>query len=260
MTKRYYGGVISASKVTANAQVATGIFNLSDATQGIQSNGWPLPVAGDSYQPPGTTRVLLINFNNGSLNKSGTYTTTGGTGLTLPTTNGVSNTGYATGWSLTNSNNYIDITNFSTVANMKNVTVMAWYKGTQTASSSQFYNPGVPVFGEITNQVYWGIGMDAGKICVASDGTVSRGTTNVNSNTWVHLAWTISSTTVVNAYVNGVKEITNRQANSSYPGIRYLGTGYAYAGVEPPTALDGVQVYSGVLSDADILSIYNAGK
>ena len=64
MTKRYYGGVISASKAVANAQVANGIFNLSDATQSIQANSWPLPVAGDSYQPPGTTRVLLINFNN----------------------------------------------------------------------------------------------------------------------------------------------------------------------------------------------------
>ena len=259
MVKRYYGGSISSSKALSNAQAATGIFNLSDAAQGIQSNSWPLASPGDSYQPPGTTRVLLINFNNGSLNKSGTYTVTGGTGLTLPTTNGVLNTGYATGWNLTNSNNYISISDFSTVANMKNITVMAWYKGTQTASSAQFYSPGVPVFGEVSNQVYWGLGMDAGKICVSSDGTISRGTTNVNSNTWVHLAWTISSTTVVNAYVNGVKEITNCQANSSYPGIRYIGAGYTYSGVEPPTALDGVQIYSGVLADSDILSIYNAG-
>jgi hypothetical protein len=41
MVKRYYGGVISATQVVANAISASGFFNTSQQMQAKQSGNWP---------------------------------------------------------------------------------------------------------------------------------------------------------------------------------------------------------------------------
>ena len=43
MVKRYYGGVISATQVVANAASATGFFNVTQQMQAVQAGAWPLP-------------------------------------------------------------------------------------------------------------------------------------------------------------------------------------------------------------------------
>jgi len=207
------------------------------------------------FTPSGATKLLGIQFNGGSITLSGSYTLTTTGSLTYPTAGGVQNTGYATGWNM--ASNYLRINELSTVASNWSKTYVAWYKGTQTASGGT-YSPSVPIFSDPANSIYWGLGISSGKICV-SNATQNVGTTSVNTNNWFCLAWVVKSNYQVDAYVNGVKEISNVAVNSSYPGTSYIGNGYPYAGTEAPTALDAIQVISGELTAAQILEIYTAG-
>jgi hypothetical protein len=205
--------------------------------------------------PPGATKLLGIQFNGGAITISGSYSLTTTGSLTFPTTGGVQNTGHATGWNM--ASNYLRINELTTVASNWSKTYVAWYKGTQTASGGS-YSPSVPIFSDPANSIYWGLGISSGKICVAN-ATQNVGTTLVNTNNWFCLAWVVKSNYQVDAYVNGVKELTNIAVNSSYPGTSYIGNGYPYAGTEAPTALDAIQVISGELTAAQILEIYTAG-
>jgi hypothetical protein len=209
----------------------------------------------DLYTPAGTTRLLGLQFDGGSLTKTGTYTVTTTGSLTFPTTGGVLNTGHATGWGV--ASNYLRVTDLVTVSTNYSKTYCAWYKGTQLNSGGvETYSPSVPIFSDISTSVYWGLGISAGKICVAN-GTLNVGTTLVNTNQWVFLTWVVKSNYKVDAYVNGVKELTDITVNSIYPGTSYIGTGYPYAGTASPTALDLIQIFNGELTQSQILEIYN---
>jgi len=207
----------------------------------------------DLYIPEGTTLLLGLKFNNSSLTQSGTYTTTLNQSLTYSTTGGVLNTGYATGWSIGQG---ISINQFTTPASTRNKTYIAWYKGTQTNSAGS-YSPSVPIFSTITNDVFWGFGLSGGKISIAN-GAQRIGTTNIATNQWFCLAWTVTTAGVCNGFVNGVKEVSDIQINTVYPGPYLIGAGYAYAGTAAPTALDAIQIMDGILSDAQILEIYQS--
>lgn len=206
------------------------------------------------YTPAGKTKLLGLQFNSSGLTVTGTYgVTTVGT-LTYQSTGGVSGSGYATGWA---SGTYLTINQITDNNSARSKTYVAWYKGTQSATATGGgYSPGIPVFGEPTGSVYWGLGMDQGKI-VVSTGTHNRGTTSVNTGNWVMLAWVVKAGVTVDAYVNGIKEVTDAACNVTYMGTRYIGTGYPYAGVQYASALDAIQVIDGELTAQEILSIYN---
>ena len=214
-----------------------------------------LTVAEELFVPAGTTLLLGLKFNNSSLTQSGTLTTSLNQTLTYVTSGGISDSGYATGWNI---NQGIRITGFSTASSCLNKTYVAWYKGTQTnTNTGGNYSPSVPIIGETSNSVFFGLGLSAGKITVAN-GSQNLGTSNVATNQWVCLAWTVSSGTVVNGFVNGVKEITNISCSTG-AGINYIGAGFAYTGAAAPSALDAVQIFDGILSDAQIAEIYSRG-
>jgi hypothetical protein len=207
------------------------------------------------FTPSGTTKLLGIQFNGGAITISGSYSLTTTGSLTFPTTGGVQNTGHATGWNM--SSVYLRVNELATLSTNWSKTYVAWYKGTQTASGGS-YSPSVPIFADQSNSVYWGLGISAGKVCIAN-GTLNVGTTLVNTNNWFCLAWVVKSNYQVDAYVNGVKELTNIAVNSSYPGTSYIGSGYPYAGTEAPTALDAIQVIGSELLASQILEIYTNG-
>ena len=204
----------------------------------------------EGYVPSGTTLLLGLKFNNSTLTQTGTWAPVGIEGsLTYVTTGGVQNSGYMTGWS---PSSQITISEISTTT-MLNKTYVAWYKGTQTNTGGT-YSPSVPIFSYPSGTVWSGLGLSGGKISIAN-GTQNIGTTNVATDDWVSLAWTISSTGLVSGFVNGIREVQDIQIDLSHLGPRIIGNGYAYADTANPTALDAIQVFDGVLTDSQILAI-----
>lgn len=208
-------------------------------------------VGTELYEPAATTLLLGLKFNDGSLTKSGSYTVTANQTLSYQTTGGVVNSGYATAWNISQG---LSINDFTTPASTLNKTYVAWYKGTQTNSGGS-YSPSVPIFSHTGSDVWWGFGISNGKICI-SNGSLSKGTTNVATNEWFMLAWTVTSAGVCNGFVNGVIELTNISANINYAGPLRIGAGYNYADTAAPTALDAIQIFNGILSDSQITEIY----
>lgn len=203
--------------------------------------------------PAGKTKLLGLQFNASGLTVTGSYTVASVGTLSYQSTGGVSNSGFATGWG---SGTYLTINQLTDNASTRSKTYVAWYKGTQSNTGGS-YSPSVGIFADTGNSTYWGLGMSNGKITVAN-GTDNRGTTSVNTGSWVMLAWVVKSTLRVDSYVNGVKETSasNILVNSSYMGTNYIGTQYPYGGVASPTALDAIQIIDGELTDSEILSIY----
>lgn len=203
------------------------------------------------YEPAATTLLLGLKFNDSSLTKSGSFTVTINQTLSYQTTGGIANSGYATGWNIGQG---ISINNYTTIASSLNKTYVAWYRGTQMNSGGS-YSPSVPIFSHSGSDVWWGFGISNGKVCIAN-GILNRGTTNVATNEWFMLAWTVTSGGVCNGFVNGVKELTNIGATLSGPGPFRIGAGFNYADTAAPTAIDAVQIFNGILSDAQIAEIY----
>jgi hypothetical protein len=255
MVKRYSGGFITASTLVTTNESASGFFDNAEVMQRMQAGTWPTPpAANEMFVPAGTTQLLGLKFNTGTLTRTGTYTVTATGTLSYQTTGGIQNTGYATNWTF--GSVYLTVDNLSSPAVMLNKTYVAWYKGTQTASGGS-YSPSVPIFGDPTGAVYWGLGLSSGNICIAN-GVLNKGTTTVNTGEWFCLAWTINGSGSVSAYVNGSFEVS-ASITTGYGGTQYIGSGYAYNGTEAPTALDAVQIFDGILTPTQLGQIYELG-
>lgn len=246
-TKRSNAGV---------SRISSTSVPVSRPTDGVSIAFTPANNSVELFTPPGATKLLGIQFNSGALTVSGTYTLTQTGTLTFPTTGGVLNTGHAVGWNMSSVN--LRVNQLVTPTTNRNKTYVAWYKGTQTASGGT-YSPSVPIFGDISNSVWYGLGISAGRICVANV-TQNIGSTSVNTNNWFCLAWVVKSNYQVDAYVNGVRELNNISVDPTNPGTSYIGAGFAYAGTESPTALDAIQIIDGELIASQILEIYNQGS
>lgn len=245
-------GTPSGSAATFNF-----VISATDSQNQVTTRSFSIEASNGSelFTPAGKTKLLGLQFNSSGLTITGSWTVTTYGSLSYQATGGIKNTGYATGWS---TSNYltIDQINNATASTMRGKTYMAWYKGTETASKpTGNYSPSVPIFAELTGSVYWGLGVDDGKIIVSS-GIANKGSTSINTGSWFFLAWVVKSNSNVDAYVNGVKELTNISVNASYPGTKYIGNGYNYGPMENPTALDAIQIIDGELTDIEILSIY----
>ena len=58
------------------------------------------------------------------------------------------------------------------------------------------------------------------------------------------------------------KEISNKDVSGSdsYNRVDYIGRGYGYSGSAGASALDAIQVYSGILTQTQLQAIYDKGK
>jgi hypothetical protein len=212
------------------------------------------------FEPAGSTLLLGLSFDSSNTSTTGTYaiSTTGSVSFSSDGS-GIAGTEYATGWS--NQVNYLQVTDLSAVNSGRDKTFIAWYKGNQTTSSSSNYSPGVPIFGDPSNTVWAGFGLDGGVMAACGGNTLYSGTTSVADDNWHMLAWTYSSTDVVDGFVDGVQEITGADlsAGAGNNRVNCIGTGYAYGGVVAPTALDNIQIFDGILTQSEIEEIYNWG-
>lgn len=255
MVKRYTGGVIRGSRLPT--ATSAGMYTMSTAAQAVGSSEWPVALGpSELWTLNDATLLLGLKFNASSATKTGTYTISDLGTATYATSGGIQNTGYLIPGASVGGAFIVEEIRASSVASL-NKTYMAWYKGTQTTALSNIYSPSIPIFGATTNDCYWGLGIDNGKIEIAN-GTHNRGTTSVNTGAWFHLAWSVSSSGTVIGYVNGTQEVTTT-INASYPGAAVIAGGFAYSGVVSPSAIDAVQIYSGVLTQSQINIIYTSG-
>ena len=217
------------------------------------------------HQPAGTTRLLGLRFNGGAIDKVGSWNTPAVTGSpTYNASGGTRGSGYISGFS---SGVYLAPGELSSANDGRNKTFIAWYKGTQTsAGTNSVYSPGVPIFGHTSGAVHMGFGLEDGKIVACGGSAATKGTTTVTDGNWNMLAWTWTTGDVVEGYVNAsgtmTKEISNKDvsSSSSYNTIDKIGTGYGYGGMDYPTALDAIQIYTGILTQAQLQAIYAKGS
>ena len=209
--------------------------------------------------PTGYKIAMTFNDSAGGLLPASTWTiTNNGTPGTYVTSGGVADSGYFSSAGRSVASNFFRITE-ETYLSGKNRTYSIWYKGTQTTGAVT-YGPGMPLFGDIRNSVYGGIGTTGGKIEFRDSGNAYQGP-NVNTGDWVHCAWTFSSGNQLKIYVNGA--LTNTYNSISINGntrLTDIGAHYPYSGYTPPEAIDCAVVYDRVLSDAEIQEIYTAGS
>jgi hypothetical protein len=237
-------------------------FQAGRANNGVKPN--------DLFKPSGTTRLLGLSFSESltTTSSDSTYTVTSST--TPPTLSEGYAADFLQGNSELTSGKALRI-NELPVLNGIDRTFVAWYKGTQTISrwndvSTNYgpqWSPAVPIFGDPRGSVYLGFGLDGGRLAVTEDRNITGGKIIADGN-WHCLVWTINSNNRINAWVDGYKVIFDYRTYQSPVNNRldFIGRGYPYgtANVASPTALDGIQIYNGVLSDAQIKEIASAGN
>jgi hypothetical protein len=247
----------------------TGATITVTATDGINQASGTMTIntsySEELHQPSSTTRLLGMTFNSGGLGKTGSWNTPTVTGSpTYNNTGGTLNSGYISGWS---SGVYLSPGELASTNSQRNKTFIAWYKGTQSNSSNSSYSPGIPIFGDDSSSVHLGFGLDGGKIAICGGYSATKGTTSLNDGNWRMLAFTCTTGDVAEAYcdVSGTmtKEISNKDIGgnaTAYNKVNRIGTGYGYSGMDYPSALDAIQIYSGILTQTQLQAIYNKGK
>ena len=213
------------------------------------------------HQPSGTTRLLGLSFNGGGMGKVGSWSTPSASGsITYNNTGGTLNSGYGSNWS---SGTYLAPSELSATQSNRNKTFIAWYKGTQSNGTNSAYSPGVPIFGDDTGAVHLGFGLEDGKIVICGGSSATKGTTSLNDGNWRMLAFTCTTGDIAEAYCDSsgtmTKEISNKNIATSYNRVHRIGTGYPYGGMDYPTALDAIQIYQGILTQAQLQAIYDKG-
>ena len=213
------------------------------------------------HQPSGTTRLLGLSFNSGGMGKVGSWGTPSSSGsITYNNTGGTLNSGYGSNWS---SGTYLAPSELSATQSNRNKTFIAWYKGTQSNGTNSAYSPGVPIFGDDTGSVHLGFGLEDGKIVICGGSSATKGTTSLNDGNWRMLAFTCTTGDIAEAYCDAsgtmTKEISNKNIATSYNKVYRIGTGYPYSGMDFPTALDAIQIYQGILTQAQLQAIYDKG-
>ncbi len=251
-----FDGTTGYTGATITVTATDGISQAS-ATMTINTN-----YSEELHQPSGTTRLLALSFNGGSMGKSGSWNTPSTQGSpTYNNTGGTLNSGYGSGWS---SGTYLSPSELSGTQSNRNKTFIAWYKGTQSNGTNSAYSPGVPIFGDDSGSVHLGFGLEDGKICICGGSSATKGTTSLNDGNWRMLAFTCTTNDIAEAYCDAsgtmTKEISNKGIATSYNKVDHIGTGYPYSGMDYPTALDAIQIYQGILTQTQLQAIYDKGK
>lgn len=249
-TTSYTGATIT---LTASDGVNTGVGTMTINTSYTE----------ELHQPSGTTRKLAISYNGGALGASGDYSVETSGSPTYNTSGGTLNSGYASGFGTSVFNRILA---FANVNSGRNHTFIAWYKGTQTNGANNNYQPGVGIFSDTRNSCFLGFGLEDGKLYISGGSTYVQGTTIVANGNWNMVAYTYTTNDVCEAYTNNssgtmTKEITNKDVSGStaYNRVDQIGTGYGYGGTAGASALDAIQIYQGILTQAQLQAIYDKG-
>jgi hypothetical protein len=231
-------------------------------TAGIVTTGLALnldPNISDSYSGTGTTVTDLSGAN-----RHGTLA-----GNSLPTFNNVSPKSFQftrtyVGGTASADNKISIAGRFLT----DNFTIQTWVKTSEVGYGTQHYTTMYIMASECGGGANdWGLGVNnSGKLAFGvgpNDATVAT-PENVNTNTWVNVAASRNMATgAVKLYINGVLKSTGTsnggnslncvQENQTWIGNGQDAPAYTFGG-----SISSVLAYTGVLSDADILTNYNA--
>jgi hypothetical protein len=217
------------------------------------------PNISDSYPGTGTTVTDLSGAN-----RHGTFA-----GSTLPTFNNVSPKAFQFTRALVN--NTASTASKITVDSKfltDNFTIQTWIKTSQVGHSAVHYTTMFIMASECGGGANdWGFGVNnSGKLAFGAGRTETTIATpeSVNTDTWVNVAASRNmSTGAIRLYINGVlknsgngssgNSLTCSQDNKTWIGNGQDGTAYSFGG-----SIGSVLAYTKVLSDADILTNYNA--
>jgi hypothetical protein len=189
----------------------------------------------------GTTVDSSGNGNSGTLVGSPGYST-GQTGAAI---------------SLNGTNQYVSVAESSSLEITDNLTVAFWIN----PSSSSLSDPRV-----VEKAYCWEIKLNNGQPqFAADDGRYALMSNVVSPGTWVHVAFTFSTTNGVKAYLNGSAVSLSANTFSSPGGALPTGSFGFLLGVYSdgtnsffPGRIDEVRVYNRILSDSEISAIYSA--
>jgi len=157
--------------------------------------------------------------------------------------------------SLDGTNDYLSVTQDSAINISGDITLSAWVNRTSTSSYNAIYTKRA-VGGSMNYQLT--INNSNGQVGLGHSGGVwVYNTTTLSTNTWYHVAVTVSSGTA-QFYINGVAE-------DSFTGVTITATthdliigatvGYNYFG----GLIDELSIFSSALSGSNITAIYNSG-
>lgn len=163
-------------------------------------------------------------------------------------------------------NDYLATSNLAGVLG-GTATLTAWVKTTQVGNVKMYNAPGIAGVEQYNgaNDIFWGWLDETGRIAlkVGDNVNVVRSNVPVNDGQWHHVAFTRDSASgVIKVYVDGVLNSTATSDTgvkstpfSSFGRIEDTGGAINYfAG-----SLDEIRVYNRVLSDAEIMTVKNAG-
>jgi len=255
-------GAMGVIAVSVFASSFTATQSASALTSGIVATNLALnldPNISDSYPGTGTTVTDLSGAN-----RHGTLA-----GNTLPTFNNVSPKSFQftrtyVGGTASADNKISIAGRFLT----DNFTIQTWVKTSEVGWGTQHYTTMYIMASECGGGANdWGLGVNnSGKLAFGAgpnDATVAT-PENVNTNTWVNVAASRNMATgSVKLYINGVLKSTGTsnggnslncvQENQTWIGNGQDAPAYTFGG-----SISSVLAYSSVLSDADILTNYNA--
>lgn len=170
---------------------------------------------------------------------------------------GIGNTGYHSGDHRAVNSGYYRVSELSRTTANTNLTFACWYKGFQNVSPPT-YGPAVALLGDHRNSVYGGFGISNGRAEFRDSGNSYAGS-RVDTGQWTHIGFTLSSSATLKIYINGVLDATHTSISiNSNTRTSDLAGHWAYSPCVAPHAFDAAVIYDGVLSDADMLQIYQA--
>lgn len=152
----------------------------------------------------------------------------------------------------------------STISNTNEITISAWFKGTNAQSAVRLQPAGTDFIVFPWN--------DSGtrKAIISTDGSVSSGVTvpGAEDNRWHHMVMTWKRNTVngFKVYVDGVVANQRDSADASLPNfstfnfVSYLGTYGGGAGEDMVGTLDDVRIYSRELTSSQVTALYRQGS
>lgn len=247
-------------------------YNLSEDKQVLEiydGSDWVALGSGSSSAvslPTGYKIAMTFDNSSGGLLSASTWTISqpAGTAATFVSNGGVGGTGYFSNsgrpaGSPPGVSNYFYRIDQMPIIGTTDLSFCIWYKGTQSVAP-QTYGPAVPLFGDIRGSVYGGLGMSNGYAEFRDSGNAYQGP-QINNGQWRHVAFTMTSSNTLKIYVDGTLRNTFNSVsiNETYTRCSDIGAHYPYSGYVAPEAIDGAVVYDRILSDAEVLQVYNAG-
>ena len=211
--------------------------------------------------PTGYKIAMTFEASNGGLLPGSSWTiSNNGTPGTYVSSGGVDNSGYFSDSGRSVSTNFFRIVEMPVTGTTSDLTFCIWYKGTQNVAP-QTYGPAVPLFGDIRGSVYGGYGISSGKCEFRDSGNAYQGP-NVNTGSWTHIVFSMTTGKTLKIYVNGTltNTFTSVSVATSYTRCSDIGAHYPYSGYVAPSAIDCPVVYERILTDAEVLQVYQAGQ